>query len=225
VERTPFISYIEVKNKIGMKNKILIGVLALVFLADLILISQENLDYLRFFTKPLLVPLIAVIYLLGVREKGASIHSFFLMGLIFSFLGDTFLLFKWAFLPGLGCFLLAHILYILSFVKLRRAKMLGSLPFILVYLGCLLYFLHPYLKEMEIPVIVYAITISTMAYFSLCTKNKWLISGAIFFVISDSLLSFNLFVHHSVIMEQVVMITYVLAQFSLVYGMMSNKRF
>jgi uncharacterized membrane protein YhhN len=206
-----------------MKNKILIGILVILFLMDLILITQENLHSFRFFTKPLLVPLITAIYLLGVRKKTATINSYFLAGLIFTFLGDTFLLFKWGFLPGLGCFLLAHVLYILSFVKLRKAKMLGSLPFILVYLGLLLYFLHPYLKEMEIPVIVYGITISTMAYFSLCTKNKWLISGAFLFVVSDSLLSFNLFVNYSALMEQVVMTTYVLAQLSLVYGMTSNK--
>lgn len=208
-----------------MKNNILIGLLILLFLADLILIGLENGHNLRFFTKPFLVPVIVTIYLLGVRQKGVALNYFFLAGLIFSFLGDTFLLFKWAFLPGLGCFLLAHVFYIIAFAKLRTAKMFASIPFILVYLGCLLYLLHPYLKEMEIPVIVYGITISTMAYFSLCTKNNRLISGAIMFVISDSLLAFNLFVNYTAFMEQIVMTTYVLAQISLVYGMISNKRF
>jgi uncharacterized membrane protein YhhN len=207
-----------------MRNKILVGFLGILFLADLIIISMGTGNELRFFTKPLLIPIIGTIYLSEVREKGASIDLLFLTGLIFSFLGDTFLLFKWAFLPGLGCFLLAHMLYILSFVKLRKANMFGALPFILIYLGFLLYFLHPYLKELEIPVVVYGITISTMAYFSLCTSNKWLIYGALLFVISDSLLAFNLFVHYTSIMEQVVMTTYVLAQISLVYGMISAKR-
>lgn len=207
-----------------MRNKILVGVLGILFLADLVLISMENGNELRFFTKPLLIPIIATIYLSGARQKGFGINPLFFTGLIFSFLGDTFLLFKWAFLPGLGCFLLAHVLYILSFVKLRKTNLFGALPFILIYLGFLLYFLHPYLKEMEIPVVVYGITISTMAYFSLCTKNTWLISGALLFVISDSLLAINLFVHYTTIMEQIVMTTYVLAQLSLVYGIISAKR-
>lgn len=207
-----------------MRSKILVAILVILFLADLILIPQDNAHSLRFFTKPLLVPVLTAIYFSDIREKAAAMNRYFLAGLVFSFLGDTFLLFKWAFLPGLGCFLLAHILYIVSFVKLRKANMLGALPFILVYLAALLYFLHPYLKEMEIPVIVYGITISTMAYFSLCTKKPWLISGALFFVVSDSLLSFNLFVHYSAWMEQVVMVTYVLAQFSLVRGMVSTER-
>lgn len=207
-----------------MINKILVGVLGIFFLADLVFLNQENWHELRFFSKTFLVPVILAIYLSGIRQRAAVVNRYFLGGLILSFFGDTFLLFKWAFLPGLGCFLLAHIFYILSFIKLRKANILFSLPFILVYLGLLLYLLHPYLKEMEIPVVVYGITISTMAYFSLRTKNRLLISGALLFVISDSLLAFNLFVNDTVIMEQIVMSTYVLAQLSLVYGMISTKR-
>lgn len=206
-----------------MKNKILFGILMILFILDLILITQEDFLYLRFFTKPLLVPLIIVLYLSGITKKTA-INSWFLSGLIFSFLGDTFLLFKWGFLPGLGSFLLAHVFYILSFVKLRKTKMLASIPFILLYLFFLIYSLHPYLKEMEIPVIVYGITISIMAYFSLRSKNKWLIAGAFLFVISDSLLSFNMFVNYKGMIEQCVMATYVFAQLSLVRGMISKER-
>ncbi|WP_300666384.1 lysoplasmalogenase [Fluviicola sp.] len=206
-----------------MKNKILPGILGILFISDLILITQDDYHSLRFFTKPLLVPLITAIYLLGISKKG-TINRWFLSGLIFCFLGDTFLLFKWGFLPGLGSFLLAHVLYILSFVKLRKTKMLASIPFILLYLVSLIYFLHPYLKEMEIPVIVYGITISTMAYFSLRSKNKWLITGAFLFVVSDSLLSFNMFVSYSAMTEQFVMATYVFAQLFLVHGMISKKR-
>lgn len=206
-----------------MKNSILYGILGILFVLDLILVSRDEFHSLRFFTKPLLVPLITVIYLSGISKKGA-INSWFLSGLIFSFLGDTFLLFKWGFLPGLGSFLLAHVLYILSFVKLRKTKMLVSIPFILLYLVFLIYFLHPHLKEMEIPVIVYGITISIMAYFSLRSKNKWLIAGALLFVISDSLLSFNMFVNYSAMMEQFVMATYVFAQLFLVQGMISKER-
>lgn len=206
-----------------MKNKILLVILGILFISDLVLVTQDEYHFLRFFTKPFLMPLVIAIYLLKVTKKSA-INSWFLSGLIFSFLGDTFLLFKWGFLPGLGSFLLAHVLYILSFVKLRVAKMYASIPFILLYLFFLVYFLHPYLKEMEIPVVIYGITLSTMAYFSLRTKNKWLVAGAFLFVISDSLLSFNMFVNYSTITELGVMTTYVLAQLSLVRGMLSNER-
>lgn len=206
-----------------MKNKLLYTVLGVIFVMDLILIAQESTHSLRIFTKPLLVPLIVIIYLVNTDKK-RKIHVYFLTGLIFSFLGDVFLLFKWAFLPGLGSFLLAHILYIVSFVRIKATNSYGSLPFLLFYLICLLYFLHPHLHEMKVPVIIYGITISTMAYFSLCTKNKWIIVGAFLFIISDSLLSFNLFVYQATLTELLVMITYVAAQFFLVRGMTSGKR-
>lgn len=206
-----------------MKNNILIGLLSILFLADVMLLSQESTHSLRVFTKPLLVPVITAIYLLNTHKQ-RPINPYFLAGLIFSFLGDTFLLFKWAFLPGLGCFLVAHVLYILSFIRHKVKNSYGYLPFILLYLGLLLYFLHPYLHEMEIPVMIYGVTISTMAYFSICTRNIWLIAGAIFFVISDSLLSFNLFVSYTAVTEQIVMGTYVLAQFFLVRGMIFGKQ-
>lgn len=205
-----------------MKNKIGYGILGILFLADLILLVREDLHFFRFFTKPLLVPVITAIYL-SERKKSGS-NSYFLAGLIFSFLGDVFLLFDWGFLPGLGSFMLAHVWYIVSFSKLRIAKMLGSLPFILVYLAALFYFLYPHLNEMKLPVFVYGTVISTMLYFSLCTKNILLISGAFLFVISDTLLAVNLFVSHAVLTDLLVMITYVSAQLLLVLGMINAKR-
>lgn len=205
-----------------MKNKLLVGLLAVLFLADLILITRDDAHFLRFLTKPLLVPVIIAIYLSETHVK-TDLNRLFLGGLIFSFLGDTFLLFNWGFLPGLGSFFLAHVLYILSFVKFRLTNIYGSLPFLLLYLAFLLYFLHPYLHEMEIPVVIYGTALSTMAYFSLRTKNAWFISGAFLFVVSDSLLSFNLFVEYTATMGQVVMATYVAAQYCLIRGMISQK--
>ncbi|MNJ88769.1 YhhN-like protein [compost metagenome] len=205
-----------------MKNKIGYVILLIFFLADLTFISREDLHFFRFFTKPLLIPLITAIHL--SERKNSGINSSFLAGLIFSFLGDVFLLFDWGFLPGLGSFMLAHVLYIVSFAKLRIAKMLVSVPFILVYLAGLLYFLYPHLNEMKIPVFIYGTVISTMLYFSLCSKNSRLIAGAFLFVISDTLLAINLFVSNSVITELLVMITYVAAQLLLVLGMINPKK-
>lgn len=206
-----------------MKNKIGYLALLIFFLADLILIAQEDLHFFRIFTKPFLVPLILLMYLSG-SGKFASANPFFLAGLAGSFLGDVFLLFDWGFLPGLGSFLLAHVLYIISFSKLRLAKMLASLPFILVYLSGLLYFLYPHLNEMKIPVFLYGTVISTMLYFSLCTKNSLLICGAFLFVVSDTLLAVNLFVSQALLTELLVMITYVSAQLLLVLGMINSNR-
>jgi uncharacterized membrane protein YhhN len=204
-------------------SKVLLGLLSLLLIADLYFISQGNDTGSRLFTKPFLIPVLITFYLLLSSKKGSKPNMLFVSGLVLSFSGDVFLLFEWGFIFGLASFLLAHILYIFSFIKLRVSKKYVSIPFILAYLGTLLFVLYPHLNEMKVPVIVYGITISTMLYYGLCSNNKWLIIGAFLFVISDSLLSFNLFVSTSLTTELLVMITYVFAQLSLVWGMLTKK--
>lgn len=211
-----------------MKIKILYIVLSIVFLCDLYFVySGRNSE--RFFTKTLLIPILMLIYILESKKLNnfttLQLNKLFLVGLIFSFFGDLFLLFKWGFLFGLGSFLLAHLFYILCFKNLAKIKISNNwLVFIGLYLVSLLAFLFPYLKEMKIPVIIYGITISTMFYFSLKTSNRILILGAIFFVISDSVLAINLFVNQSTILSILVMITYVIAQFLLMKGILKESK-
>ena len=77
---------------------------------------------------------------------------------------------------------------------------------------------------MKIPVIIYGLVISAMLYFAVRTSNKNLILGAVLFVISDSILSINLFVKETIILSLLVMVTYVAAQWFLVKGMLSNPK-
>ena len=130
-------------------------------------------------------------------------------------------MFNWGFLPGLGSFLAAHIFYIFCFKKLASPFSVQKfIPIILIYLFTLLYTLFPHLNEMKIPVVIYGIIISTMLYFALKTKNIWLIVGALLFVVSDSILSFRMFVVKGLLYDVVVMLTYVAAQYLLVKGML-----
>lgn len=204
-----------------MKNlvKIAYFLLFIVFLCDLYFVySGKNSE--RFFTKTLLMPLLILIYFLESKK----LNKLFLAGLVFSFLGDLFLLFKWGFLSGLGSFLLAHLFYIFCFKNLRKTKVSNLwLVFIGMYLVSLLFFLFPHLNEMKIPVIIYGITISTMFYFSLKTANKLLIFGAFLFVISDSVLAIDLFLKQTLVLNLLVMITYVFAQILLLKGIIKEN--
>lgn len=193
--------------------------LGLAFIGDLYLIftgNQEN----RLFTKSLLMPLLFFGYFLESKKQNFKINKIFGLGLVLSFSGDFFLLYSWGFLVGLGSFLLAHICYILVFWNLKKSNFGNKflLP-ILVYLVAFIWYLYPHLGEMKIPVILYAIAISTMLYAALNTNSKFLIFGALFFVISDSVLAYNLFIEKSLVTNLLVMITYVVAQVLLVAGM------
>lgn len=203
--------------------KLLLVLLSIVFAFDLVFIAMDHSSW-RFFTKPLLLPVIIWFYFTYSQQNTCRINRWFLSGLILSFLGDVFLLFGWGFMPGLGSFLLAHICYIVYFLRVKKKNVWSWLPFVLLYLGSFIYYIFPYLDEMKIPVVIYGITIATMLYFSIRTYSLLLILGAVLFVISDSVLAINLFVQRSIGKELVVMITYVLAQLMLVLGVVDIEK-
>ena len=206
-----------------MKSKILQIILVIVFAIDLFLIFSNKIE-LRFFTKPLLLPLLILLYITRLKSEKTQVDKLFLTGLVLSFFGDLFLLFQWGFLPGLGSFLLAHVFYIISFRKKTQNSIWRFWPIILgLFATTLLVFLFPYLKEMKIPVIIYAVVIATMMYNALKTHNRNLIIGALLFLISDTLLSINLFLQPFMILNLLVMITYIAAQWFLVKGMISEE--
>ena len=206
-----------------MKSKILQIILVIVFAIDLFLIFTNKIE-LRFFTKPILIPLLILIFITRLKSEKIQLDKLFLAGLVLSFFGDLFLLFQWGFLPGLGSFLLAHVFYIISFRKKTQNSIWRFWPIILgLFATTLLVFLFPYLKEMKIPVIIYAVVIATMMYNALKTHNRNLIIGALLFLISDTLLSINLFLQPLMILNLLVMITYIAAQWFLVKGMISEE--
>lgn len=207
----------------SMKSKILQIIVLIVLVIDLFLIFNNNIE-LRFFTKPILLPVLILWYISSSKSEKIQLNAFFLAGLILSFFGDLFLLFKWGFLPGLGSFLLAHLCYIISFKKKPQKRIKEFWPIILsLYASILLVFLFPYLKEMKIPVLIYAVVISVMMYSALKTHNRNLIIGALFFLISDTLLSFYMFFQPLIMLNLLVMTTYILAQWFLVRGMLLSK--
>jgi uncharacterized membrane protein YhhN len=85
--------------------------------------------------------------------------------------------------------------------------------------------LSPHLGSMKIPVSVYGVVISFMLMLALhmiFSKNKrsaqLLIGGAVFFIVSDSLLAMNKFYSPFDAAGILIMLTYGLAQMLLVLG-------
>ena len=116
-----------------MQKKIIFSVLFILFVLDLFFIWNDT-PTLRFFTKPLLIPTLLLGYLFELKSKQIKLNFWFVLGLVFSFFGDLFLLFSWGFILGLGSFLLAHIFYIICLNKFKINNSWTFLPFVLVYL-------------------------------------------------------------------------------------------
>ena len=94
-----------------------------------------------------------------------------------------------------------------------------------VYYAVIITRLSPYLGDMLLPVRIYAVVISFMfllAMHMLFIKNTgtglWMTTGALLFIISDSLLAVNKFYHPFEMAGVFVMATYGLAQLFLTVG-------
>ncbi|MFT3932591.1 MAG: lysoplasmalogenase [Chitinophagaceae bacterium] len=204
-----------------------------VLLAELIAVAL-NWQSVQWITKPLLVAVLFTWFIyFSPRKKPLRIYI--AAALCFSWLGDVFLLMDsrqplW-FMTGLASFLLAHILYILFFLKTRK-KQTAAKPWniaiiiaIAFYVGLLLALLLPHTGALKIPVVVYALTIGTMLATALHAFSKqWKQTafncslGAALFVVSDSLLAINKFYQPFAGAGVLIMLSYGLAQFAITKG-------
>ncbi len=213
-----------------MKTRLLFLLYLIISFAEITLVAQGN-DALRMFTKPLIIPILAAIYLTSTNKRVSFFKDAILLGLGFSWIGDILLQMKGRFVPGLVSFLVAHIFYIRfftttsstekSFFKLRPVMLLG----VMAYLIELMYLLWPFLGDMKIPVLLYGITISTMLSAALWQYQKlenktavFFILGAFFFVVSDSILAINKFRNAFETAGILIMTTYIVAQLLIVEG-------
>ena len=177
---------------------------------------------LRFIFKPLILVSLMIYYSSSVQEKS----QLFLAALFFSFLGDIFLLFESEinFILGLVSFLLAHIMFIVLVVRMLKKPsskngLIAFIPFVITFSG-LLFLLKDSLGEMMIPVIIYGAvisifgTVSLLNYLTSKTKESmFLLIGAVFFVLSDSVLAINKFYDSMAFYPLIVIVTYILAQY------------
>jgi uncharacterized membrane protein YhhN len=210
------------------------GLLTLLYLSFGLAGKTEWLNYL----KPLLMPMLMLALL--INSKAATSRLILLAGLLFSLAGDVLLINDSVpnyFIAGLACFLLAHICYTWLFLSLAPKAFSSLLKrpsyfiIVIVYALSLLVVLWPRLGELRLPVAVYAGVISIMLLAAIAVSHqlkgftgKWILSGAILFVISDSLLALNKFLQPFPYAGVLIMLTYCLAQAFFVRGYLDFQR-
>lgn len=218
------------------QSKIIFGSYAVVVVLELLFIYFDQ-SQLRWFTKPLLMPLLMLGFYTASVKRSGTLFYFILSALFLSWAGDVLLQMKGMFIPGLISFLLAHVFYIIYFSKTEKGKrgLLQLQPLIGIpvmgYILIFLWLLYPFLNELKIPVTVYGITIGTMLLMAINTRRKVIdnaatlfINGALLFVISDSLLAVNLFARNHFALSLCVMLTYTSAQYLIVKGALTNQK-
>ena len=212
------------------KQRLFFYLFSIVSLIEMLHISIGKED-LRIFTKPLIIPLLGLTYYFSLDKKPSILKDAILLALLFSWFGDILLQKESLFVPGLICFLTAHIFYIYffartnsgkaSYFKLRPVMLIAVLAYLIEFM----YLLWPSLGAMKLPVLIYGITISTMLSAAIWQYQKlddktslFLIIGAALFVTSDSILAINKFSSPFSSAGIMIMTTYVLAQLFIVLG-------
>jgi uncharacterized membrane protein YhhN len=199
--------------------------------------GHTNNNTLIFFSKPLLMPVLALWFYFQTREKNSSFRQLILFALFFSWGGDTLLMFveskgEHFFLFGLLSFLLTHILYISVFFKsvsLKNGFIWKNkwivIPFLVFFLGFQNYLLPDVEKTMQIPISIYSSVIILMVIAALNWKDyinkqafKFVFWGALLFMFSDSIIALNKFKSAIPQAHIWVMSLYLLGQYLIVRG-------
>lgn len=173
------------------------------------------------FSKPLIMSTLIVYYLVVSSQR----NKIFLVALIFSLLGDIFLLDKNGyFLFGIGSFLITQALYIALVAQRtknisRTTLLISVVPFV-IYLVLLMRVLAPSLETLFYPVLVYGSVISIFGISALHhflvrrdAASRILLTGALLFIVSDSMIAINEFYSPYMIYPVAIMLTYALAQY------------
>lgn len=199
--------------------------LGLVLLLGLghIVARMQGLTRIAAVLKPLPIALLAAVVLAADGAGDATYRSLVGAALIASMAGDICLLSRRLFLPGLLCFLVAHLLYIRAFAP---AAVIGGgayallLPF-LGFAALVLRRLWPHLGRHRAPVCIYVAVITAMGWLAtvralggeVAPHDGLLAAGGAFtFMASDTALAIDRFARPLRARAMLVMGTYYLAQ-------------
>jgi uncharacterized membrane protein YhhN len=222
-----------------MKTKLFSFIFFLVFVIQLYAEYVNNIQ-LRNFSKPLIVVVLLAWLYLSTNLKG-RFHKRIFTGLIFALAGDIFLMLQTNrpvfFIYGLIAFLLCHIFYIRAFTLDHKSNPNYKNPYFLWAVGAfaifcsgLFFYLQPRLGVMQFPVLMYAIIITFMVIMAVNRYGKvnifsfkLMLYGALFFLLSDSALAVNKFAQPIPQAGALIMATYMIAQYLVVYGTITRE--
>lgn len=167
-----------------------------------------------------LILLYAYLQLPAEKKK---LHWIIWIGIFFCMLGDGLLV--W-FVIGLTAFLIGHLFYLTGFLRSWSYSPLRLYSFIPLALFAIVmgWIMATALiandnQHLMAPVLLYILVISMMTWSAIMTGHKWLIIGAILFMISDSILAWNMFVSSVTYSGPLIMITYYSAQFLIAHSL------
>ncbi|MFA5972748.1 MAG: lysoplasmalogenase [Lentimicrobiaceae bacterium] len=182
--------------------------------------QRENIKMFSVF-KPLTTGLIILIAIIIFTKHSSSYSAITIAALVFSLVGDVFLINMKYFLQGLSSFLIAHICFTIGFASLYGFNW-NIIPLVVLasISGVYYFYLRKDLKKYSIPVLVYITVIVVMNWQAIglvINNSEFIFYGiaiaSILFSFSDSILAYNKFKKPFKIAEILILSSYWIAIF------------
>ncbi len=209
---------------------------SLIVLLEFVSGASTDFSTMHYVCKPAIVLALLIFFWSHSRILNKSSRFLMVSALLFSLLGDILLMFanlgSHYFLFGLIAFLIAHIMYSIVFARGRNKSMnpVGFIAILMLYGGGLFYLLNGGLYNMLLPVMLYMLIILTMTIFAYLRQGRtvklsyqFVLLGAFLFLVSDSILALNKFYKPLAYSNITIMLTYALAQYFIVVGMLKSR--
>ena len=213
-----------------MIKKMPIFILLIISASAAIICSYLNYFRIFLWLKPLTTILIIIsAFQIGKPEKSLYTKAI-ISGLVFCLLGDVLLLNDQFFIYGLISFLIAHLIFTYSFIKIGGFSSNYIHAVVLLIIGILYYaFLYKSLGQLAIPVLLYLLVILLMCWQGLSFECKssevhgrFVHVAVILFVISDATLAYNKFIVSSDSSPLLILGTYWTSLFMLALSTQCN---
>jgi uncharacterized membrane protein YhhN len=190
---------------------------------------------IHYFTKPALMITLILYFLSATKQTHFKDKKLFIFAMICALLGDSFLMFQAQnplfFMLGLGSFLLMQVGYSMYFnreIKFKKSflfqKPYWIIP-VIIYALTFYKIVSENAGGLKGAILAYTICITVMMLsainrFGQVVQNsfRWVFFGALFFLISDSVLAVNKFAEAVPNAGFWIMSTYTLAQYLIVRG-------
>jgi hypothetical protein len=209
---------------------ILFTLLVVALVVNVIAEASEN-NILRVYSKPFLIPLLIVYYLLMCTE----LNYFVVLALLFAFNGDLALLFQYKnfwFRAGAVLFMVAHLFFIAAMTATMYLPGISLTNWLwpivpAIVFSLLLYLpLHRSMEKFRIISIPYIIIVAVLLYSCLLRSSCfggitfWFpVIGTLLFLVSDFFIAYTRFKKDFKYAGVLIMVTYVVAEALWVLGM------
>ncbi len=222
-------------------NKLLPSAYLLIGLGEIIG-EVYHVEALIYLFKPILMPcLLAFLWINRANSIRITLAGA-MVALIMSWFGDVFLMLDPTFfILGLGSFLIAQVSYMVAYSRalVGPARDIFSqwhsyliLILLLGYGIFLVLRIEPELGDKLIPVIIYALSLLGMVFLAFLRNGRTsrlsyllVYSGALIFLVSDSMIAVSQFESPFWFDRYWIMLTYILAQFLIINGLIAHFRF